>query len=88
MDGLQVAPLTAEKASKPLPEALFGDESVHPVEDLECDKSDKGTQKQAHTICRLSARIFWVIVVIILIAAIIAGVVGGVVGSRAKHSIP
>jgi hypothetical protein len=78
--------LTAEKASGPLPEALLKDESGHAVADVECDESDKGTQKRAHRMCGLSTRVFWIIVAFILIAAIIAGVVGGILGSKAKHS--
>ena len=72
-------PLTAEKASKPLPEALSRDETALVVERGE---GEPKTQKPAHRICGLSARLFWLIVALILIAAIIGGVVGGVVGSK------
>src|SRR5437763_747725 len=82
MDGLQVAPLTAEKASKPPPEALSRDETALVVERGEGEPNDKTTQKPAHRICGLSARLFWLIVALILIAAVIGGVVGGVVGSK------
>jgi len=85
MDGLQVAPQTAEKASKPLPEALLRDETAYVASRQEGETSG-GMTKPTRRICGLSPRLFWVIIAVALVVAIVAGVVGGVVGSKAKKS--